>query len=223
MFGCQNIIIEQPNIIFILPHIQERFMRIPSLLLFFCVSLTMLCACEEDLSYVPKPKGFPRIDLPEPGYQALSDSFPYALEYSKHAIIRKDTSWMAERYWIHVIYPQFARAEIQLTYKDIRQNTEQQLSELINDSYHLLSKHQIKAYSIQETVFKNTHGQKAMIMELTGEVPSQFQFYTTDSTRHFLRGAVYFRTATQNDSLAPVIEFIKKDVMHMLNTTHWNN
>jgi gliding motility-associated lipoprotein GldD len=61
-----------------------------------------------------------------------------------------------------------------------------------------------------------------MIFELEGEVPSQFQFYVTDSTKHFLRGALYFRTATKNDSLKPIIDFIKKDVIHLLNTVKWD-
>jgi len=58
---------------------------------------------------------------------------------------------------------------------------------------------------------------------LSGEVPSQFQFHITDSTQHFLRGALYFRTATKNDSLAPVIEYVKKDIVHLLNTLTWND
>jgi hypothetical protein len=36
-----------------------------------------------------------------------------------------------------------------------------------------------------------------------------------------LRGALYFRTATANDSLAPVIEYIKADMIHLLNTLEW--
>ncbi|MGD1840118.1 MAG: gliding motility lipoprotein GldD [Thermonemataceae bacterium] len=181
----------------------------------------ILLACSQAPTYVPKPKGFPRIDLPEASYQALPDSFPYFFEYSGEATIKKDSSWIAERYWLHLVYPAFGNAEIQITYKDISQDTEKRLSEHINDSYKLLSKHQIKAYSIEETVFKNALGQKAMVIELGGEVPSHFQFYTTDSTHHFLRGAVYLRTATKNDSLDPVIDFIKKDVIHMLNTVRW--
>ena len=35
-------------------------------------------------------------------------------------------------------------------------------------------------------------GMRVSVFELQGEVPSQFQFYTTDSTKHFFRGALYF-------------------------------
>ncbi len=59
------------------------------------------------------------------------------------------------------------------------------------------------------------------IVELDGYVPSQFQFYTTDSVNHFFRGALYFNTKVQNDSLAPAIEFVKQDIMNLLNTLEW--
>jgi gliding motility-associated lipoprotein GldD len=58
------------------------------------------------------------------------------------------------------------------------------------------------------------------VEELTGEVPSHFQFFVTDSTQHFLRGALYF-PSVQEDSLSPVIEYVKKDIIHMLNTLEW--
>jgi gliding motility-associated lipoprotein GldD len=70
-------------------------------------------------------------------------------------------------------------------------------------------------------VIKTSNGKTATIFQLEGEVPSQFQFHITDSTEHFLRGALYFRTATKNDSLSPVINYMKEDIMHMLNTLEW--
>jgi len=59
------------------------------------------------------------------------------------------------------------------------------------------------------------------VTELEGEVPSQYQFHVSDSAKHFLRGALYFKTATQNDSLRPVIDYIKQDVRHLLETLEW--
>ena len=83
------------------------------------------------------------------------------------------------------------------------------------------TKHQVKATAIDERILKMPSGMRASVFELQGEVPSQFQFYTTDSTRHFLRGALYFRTATANDSLAPVIEYVKQDMLRMINTLRY--
>lgn len=181
--------------------------------------LLLIASCSQD--YVPKPKGYNRIVLPPHKYVALADTFPYQFEYSSHATIRKDSSWMSERFWIDVYYPAF-KASVQITYKPVG-NNETTLKELVNDAYKLTAKHQIKAYAIDQTMLKTPHGHTAVVNELKGDVPSQFQFYTTDSTENFLRGALYFRTATKNDSLAPVIEYVKKDIVHLLNTFEWQD
>ena len=91
----------------------------------------------------------------------------------------------------------------------------------MNDAYKLTAKHQIKAYAINEVITVTPSGKTAVIAELEGEVPSQFQFTITDSTENFIRGALYFNTKVQNDSLAPAIEFMKRDIMHMINTLEW--
>lgn len=169
--------------------------------------------------YTPKPKGYNRIDLPSHTYQQLQEAHPYTFEYSKHAKIRPDSSGIAEPHWINIIYPSLG-ANVQLTYKKL-ENDDKKLNDLVEDARKLTSKHQIKAYAIEEAEIKTPSGDIASVFELEGEVPSQFQFYVTDSTDNFLRGALYFRTATQNDSLAPVIEFVKKDIIHLLNTLEW--
>lgn len=183
--------------------------------------ISILClflfGCEQN--YLPKPKGYNRFDLPEAAYQPLPDTLPYTFEYSKHARLLDDTTWISERYWIELYYPVF-KGDIHITYKEIE--SKETLKELINDAYFLTSKHQIKAYSIDDIVLTTPSGKVASIAELEGEVPSQFQFYITDSTKHFLRGALYFNTKVSNDSLAPAIDFIKKDVIHLLNTLEWN-
>ncbi|MTI31475.1 gliding motility lipoprotein GldD [Xanthovirga aplysinae] len=183
--------------------------------LLFFISIS---SCSSD-DFVPKPKGYNRIVLPEHQYINLADSFPYQFEYSRHAKILADSSWMAERYWIYIYYPEMD-ANIQLTYKPINGN-KKRLREYLSDSYKLTAKHQIKAYAMEESYFTTSNNHTAVYTELSGEVPSQFQFFTTDSTQNFLRGALYFNTATQNDSLAPVIDYIKKDIFHLLNTTYW--
>lgn len=181
------------------------------------VLLWMSLGCE--VEYSPKPRGFNRLDLPAREYTHLPDSFPYYFEISTAARIYRDSSYIAERYWMDIFYPGIT-ANIQLTYKDLN-NDQQYMQELVNDSYKLASKHQIKAYSIEESVVVTPAGKSAVVTELEGEVPSQFQFFVTDSTQNFLRGALYFRTSTKNDSLAPAIEYMKMDILHMLNTLEW--
>ncbi|GGK84476.1 gliding motility lipoprotein GldD [Rufibacter glacialis] len=189
----------------------------PLLVTAFLCGFLFLIGCTED--YTPKPKGYNRIDLPEAKYVQLQERHPYTFEHSVYAKILKDSSRIAEPHWIDIYYPRF-KANIQLTYKNFNQDPKM-FNDLVEDARKLTSRHQIKAYAIEESQIKTPTGITASVFELEGEVPSQFQFYLTDSSRHFFRGALYFRTATSNDSLAPVIEYLKKDAVHLLNTLHW--
>ena len=183
-----------------------------------CCAFGMLMACQQD--YLPKPKGYNRILLPEATYQSLPDTLPYTFEYSQHAKLFADTSWITEKYWVDIFYPYFD-ANVQITYKPIINDAVKE--EYLNDSYRLTSKHNIKAYAIEEKILVLKSGNVASVTELEGEVPSQFQFHITDSTQHFLRGALYFNLAQKNDSLRPAIDFIKNDIIHMLNTLEWKD
>lgn len=184
-----------------------------------CILSLFLFSCERD--YLPKSLGYNRIELPAQEYQALPDSFPYSFEYSKHARLLKDTSWIRGRYWIEIYYPTL-KADVHVTYKKL-DGKDQLLKELLNDAYVLTAKHQIKASAIDEVITRTPKGHTAVIAELEGEVPSQFQFTITDSTENFLRGALYFNAKVNNDSLEPAIEFMKKEIMHMINTIDWKN
>jgi gliding motility-associated lipoprotein GldD len=175
-----------------------------------------LSSCSSPSDYTPKPKGYNRIDLPAPSYQQLAPGHPYTFEYSRQAKVLRDSSYLAQPHWINIYYPKL-EANVQITYMPIRHD-KKLFNKLLEDARKLTAKHQIKASAIDESVIKTPSGLRAAVFELSGEVPSQFQFYTTDSTTHFFRGALYFRTATANDSLAPVIDYVKKDVVHMLNT-----
>jgi gliding motility-associated lipoprotein GldD len=176
-------------------------------------------ACRE--THLPKPKGYNRILLPPAQYIALPDSFPFSFEYSTHARLLGDSSWIAERYWFDLYYPEM-EASIQMSYKPVK-NDEALLREYLTTAYRLTAKHQIKADAIEERILHTATDKIAVIAELSGEVPSQYQFFVTDSVHHFLRGALYFKTATKNDSLAPVIEYMRTDILHMLNTLEWNS
>lgn len=195
--------------------------------------ILFLSSCNQD--YMPKPRGYNRIELPPHTYSLLPDTLPYRFEVSDMVIINTDTTWkfmkevqkqykpeekvVNERFWIDLIYDSLG-ANVQVTYKLINNDTAL-MREYVEDAYKLTSQHQIKAYSIEENIIKTPQGYTASIAELHGEVPTQIQFITTDSTRHFLRGALYFKTASKNDSLKPVIDYIKIDVIHMLNTLQW--
>lgn len=185
----------------------------------FIFSYFVLASCTRD--YQPKPKGYNRLILPPLEYQMAPDSLPYSFEYSTHAKLLRDSSWFSEKHWVEIYYPEL-KANLHITYKKLN-NREDFLRELLDDSYNLTAKQQIKASGIDEVITKTPSGKTAVIAEISGEVPSQFQFTVTDSSRNFLRGALYFNTRVANDSLAPAIEFMKKESMHFINTLEWRN
>jgi gliding motility-associated lipoprotein GldD len=198
---------------------------------FFVVILfVFLSSCSEkevEKGDLPRPKGFNLIPLPAHRYVALEKGHPYTFEISTLAEVRPDTLtlgnkeriWTAEPHWIYVYYPAW-NAFIQITYKNLG-GDQVKMKALIKDSYKLAYKHQGKASGIQEYVMTTKRGKKAGLIELEGEVATSFQFFSTDSSRHFIRGAVYVNTATANDSLAPIIRYLKQDAMHLIQTLQW--
>jgi gliding motility-associated lipoprotein GldD len=185
---------------------------------FILFVLIFLMACNQD--YSPKPLGYNRFDLPPHSYLSLADSLPYDFDYSAHAEILSDTSWISDKNWIEINYPTL-KATVHITYKRVL--NQDSLREYLDDAYFLTAKHQIKAYAIDESIARTPTGKTVVYAEIDGEVPSQFQFFSTDSSRNFIRGALYFNTQVQNDSLRPAIEYVKRDIVHMMNTLEWRN
>jgi len=59
------------------------------------------------------------------------------------------------------------------------------------------------------------------IYEILGNTASQIQFYVTDSTKNFVKGALYFNTTPNYDSILPAIAYLKKDIVHLMETMSW--
>lgn len=178
----------------------------------------LISACGED--YLPKPMGYNRIDLPPKEFESLGMDLPYTFQHSRYLQVEPDSFNMAEKTWINLHYTSLG-ARVHLTYKSI-EGSREKLKSYLDDALNLTFKHQIKAYGIEESIVRTPKGYTGLVAELSGEVPTQFQFFVTDSTSHFLRGALYFNTAVKNDSLAPVIEYVKSDMMHLINTLEFN-
>jgi len=185
-----------------------------------CVVASICYSCgKTESDYAPKPTGFNRLDLPEHQYQLLQEGHPYTFEYSKAAVIQRDTFRNSEPHWIVVYYPKL-NSRIQFTYKAVN-NDPVRLQNMMADAAKLAFKHDKKAYSITDKILTTKSGKRAIIFELEGEVPSHYQFFVTDSTKHYLRGALYLMTATENDSLRPIIDYMKADCRHILETLQW--
>lgn len=176
-------------------------------------------ACDKKQAYYPKPKGFPRIDIPAHKYLVYDNEAPFTFEFSKIAEVLPDKSINAEPHWLIVNYPSLG-AKIQFTYKPLNGDLKK-LDAHISDAFKLASKHQVKAISQTERVIKMANGRQAVTIDIEGEVPSHFQFYTTDTSRHYLRGVLYLNRATLNDSLSPIVDYVKADCRRILETLKW--
>lgn len=179
-----------------------------------------LCACNSD--FTPKPRGYFRIDLPEKAYRKFDTNFPYTFEYPVYAKILPDTSRMTEPYWINIVYVPF-NAQLHFSYKVISDS--EHLKQYLEDSRTLVNKHIPKANAIQQREFIDAANRVyGLVFDIKGsDAASTFQFYLTDSVAKFVRGALYFNLVPNNDSLQPVIGFLKEDIEHMIATFRWKD
>ena len=186
----------------------------------FAISILLLLVSSCSDNYTPKPRGYFRIDLPEQSYKVLDSTMPYTFEYPVYADIVADSSKMAEPDWINIRYKPF-NATLHFSYKVIKGN----LPQYLNDAHILVNKHIPKANAISQRGYADpAHRVFGLVYEINGaDAASPYQFYLTDSISNFVRGALYFNHVPNNDSLAPVIDFLKKDMEHMISTFRWKN
>ncbi|MHC1702746.1 MAG: gliding motility lipoprotein GldD [Tenuifilaceae bacterium] len=166
---------------------------------------------------IPKPRGYFRLEFPEKKYRELDTIFPYKFSYPVYGKIVDDKMAGAEKYWINVDFPDY-KARIHISYKQINGN----LDELIEDVRTLAYKHTIKADAINEKIFSNPEKKVyGTLYDIRGNAASSYQFYVTDSLKHFLRGALYFNVQPNKDSIAPAVEFFGKDMAYLIESVEW--
>lgn len=181
------------------------------------ILLVSLGACHPH--FTPKPRGYFRIDLPKKNYSLYQATCPFSFEYPAYSEVVKDPDAHAEPCWLNININSL-NARIHLSYKPVNKN----LGELIEDSRTLAYKHTAKADAINETVIVRPKDKVYCVLyDIKGNAASSVQFFATDSTSHFIRGALYFETSPNADSLAPLIDFIRQDIVNLINTLKWNN
>ena len=189
---------------------------VQSVAIFLC-ALLMLSSCKES---IPKPRGYFRIDLPEKEYTRYEDEkFPCAFDYAENVSNVNFARANQDSAWVDIIYPKY-NAKIYCTYRKLNGDF-QKVSE---ESRKLVYKpHTVKASAITEQAYLND-GQKVygILYELKGNTASNIQFALSDSTKHFLRGALYFNVNPNKDSIAPVVDYIREDIIRLVETLEWN-
>lgn len=181
------------------------------------LSIFLLSACGGKESG-PRPRGYFRIDLPVNSYLPFDTAWPYAFEYAALAKLNTSITPDSEQFWLNIEYPTLG-GTLHLSYKAVNGN----LSELLEDAHELANKHLAKATYLEPSpIIRDSARVYGLLYDIRGAgVASSVQFYLTDSLRHYVRGALYFSVAPNNDSLAPVIDYVRQDIDHLISSFRW--
>lgn len=209
-------------------------------LLFRCAIITLMLMLACNSPYTPRERGYFRIEFPARSYQVFDrPGYPYTFEYPVYGVITQDSTLFDDNpdnpYWINLDFPAF-HGRIYLSYKTIggysvykvktdngyRDSTVRNTFEgLREEAYRMTYKHTLKASGIVDSPLFNPQGIAGTYFQVQGNAATARQFFLTDSNRHFLRGALYFDTAPNSDSLAPVNDFLQQDMLHLIQTFRW--
>lgn len=206
--------------------------------LFFLFTL-LIIGCNSN--YTSKKEGYFKIDFPKKAYTTFNEpGYPYTFEYPVYATIEHDSSFFKDDsknpYSINIVFPTL-NGTIYISYKNITGTSvykvkdtngnyrdsigKNSFEKMVNDSYNLTYKNDIKAYSIEDSVMHTPNGLTGVFFKLAGNVATAKQFFLSDTTKHFLRGALYFDATPNEDSLRPVNAFLQQDMKHLINTLKW--
>jgi len=210
----------------------------------FSVLLVLVCllsACNSN--YSSKKSGYFKINFPERKYISFKqEGFPFSFEYPAYAKVVKDSTYFDQDtqnpYWINLDFPDFG-ARIFLSYKAIGGRSTYKVKQadgsykdslglnvfdyMVNDAYKLTSKNESVASSIEDSLFRTKNGVTGIFFRVGGDAATAKQFFMSDTTQHFFRGALYFNATPKADSLKPVQDFLQKDLDHLISTFKWTN
>ncbi|MEO6734596.1 MAG: hypothetical protein ABIN01_25470 [Ferruginibacter sp.] len=193
--------------------------------------------------YVSKKRGYYNIELPQPNYQKFDqEGFPYSFEYPVYASIVKDSTYFDTNpenpYWINIDFPQF-HSRIFLSYKIVGGKALYKIKQpdgsykdslginvydkMVNDAFTLTNKNNVVSNSINDSLIRTANGIGGVFFKVGGNAATAMQFFLTDTSKNFIRGALYFDVTPNADSLRPVHDFLKADIDHMINTFKWTN
>lgn len=191
--------------------------------------------------YTSKKRGYFHINLPAHQYRSFNRAgFPYTFEYPVYAQITQDSTYFDTKpendYWVNIDFPQFG-AKIYLSYKIIGGKASYKIKQpdgsyrdsvgvnvfdlMVNDAFNLTNKNEVVATSIRDSLFRNPFGVTGISFKVGGNAATARQFFVSDTTHNFLRGALYFNATPNADSLKPVQDFLQADVDKLINSFRW--
>jgi gliding motility-associated lipoprotein GldD len=179
--------------------------------------------CKNETTYSPKPRMYPKLIFPHQTYQEFDQDCNFTFMFGSHYIVRpyskQRTDSVTYPCWFD-LHSDTLNATIHLSYMSIK--SKQDFDDHLKDAFRMADEHNIKASFRNESIIddskRSMHG---LIFTLEGNVASPYQFYLTDSTRHFLRGSLYFNSVVNQDSTRVIYDFIVKDLQKTIETIKW--
>jgi len=193
-----------------------RFISLLLIILFFP-------SCREEIIVLPKPRMYPKIDFPEKSYRSFTTSdCPFSMDIPQYFKVIADTDSLHQdknQCWFD-LHSSELNTYLHLSYLPV--DNRKHFDKLMVDAFEMADEHNIKANYRDEIKIsdseRNMHG---IIFEIDGPVATPIQFFVTDSTSHFLRGSLYFKSQVNRDSIAPIYDFVKTDINKLLETFVW--
>jgi len=197
-------------------------MTVRTLVIFYLLPL-LFVFCQNKKSPVPKPRTYPRVEYPAKTYQKLSlQECPFSFEYPDYAIVSlkdaKGQSSTGISCWLDIHIPLFD-ATIHCTYTTISEKTS--FDDLVKDAFTIANQINLRSDFRDDLPISLRPGMGGLLFDFEGASASPTQFFLTDSTTHFFKAGLYFNTASKPDSLSPIIEFLDRDIAHMIKTMQW--
>lgn len=222
---------------------KKRFPKSQYLLYYLLpiASCFLLTACNS--TYTSKKTGYFKIEFPEREYiRFQQEGFPYTFEYPVYARVVKDSTYFDQDtqnpFWVNIDFPQFG-GRIFLSYKTIGGKSTYKVKladgsykdslginvfdKMVNDAFNLTNKNEAVATSIKDSLFHTQNGITGVFFRVGGNAATAKQFFMSDTSNNFFRGALYFDVTPNADSLKPVQDFLQKDIDHLINTFRWTN
>lgn len=191
--------------------------------------------------YVSKKRGYFKIDLPQHSYQKFErEGFPYSFEYPVYGDIIQDSTYFDSNpenpYWINIDFPKF-NGRLFLSYKEIGGKVFYKIKlpdgkykdsfainefdKMVDDAFKLTNKNDVVSTSIKQSLITTPNNVSGVFFKVGGNAATAMQYFLSDTTKNFIRGALYFSVSPNSDSIKPVQDFLQVDIEHMINTFKW--
>lgn len=152
--------------------------------------------------------------MPQAVYSLSPDSLPFRFEVSDQASFSSRKTKKGE-YFCDVDYPAL-QAHLYCTWHEI---TPERFSQMAEESHKLAYQHSLMAETIQEKMYVNDSLKVyGILYDIAGNVATPVQVGLTDSVSFFFNASLYFNTTSTSDSIAPVLEYVRKDIRRMMET-----